>query len=142
MNAITLIKQINQARRVHNELSGQIGLGIGSKKHIINAEGLYKQNEQQYYILLRCSHELDQFLGETSILTLKEQVYFETLLEYTTSLIKTIRFFPKITYFFWQRDLRRDQDKFYENALEKDWCKYQLLKNRAGNIFGRVKQFN
>lgn len=142
MNIVNLIKQISRAHRVHKELNEQIELSIGSKKHVINAEGLYKQNERQFYVLLRCSHELDQFLEKQSeVLTFEEKTYFETLLTYVRSLLKTIQYFPKLTYFYWQKSLGRYQDRFYQTAFVGDWNKYQVLEARAGMMLGRVKRF-
>src|SRR3989338_224920 len=143
MNIVNLTKQISRARSVNKELTEQIELSVGSKKHVINAEGLYKQNEQQYYVLLRCTHELDQFLKkENLILTFEEKTYFETLLVYIKSLLKAIQYFPKLTYFFWQKSFGRNQDRFYQTAFVRDWSKYQMLGAQAGMMLGRVKQFN
>lgn len=143
MDAVKLIKQISRTHRIHKELSEQIELSIGSKKQVINAEGLYKQNEQQYYVLLRCSYELDQFLEKQSLgLTFEEKTYFETLLTFVKSLLTAIQYFPKLTYFFWQKSLGKNQDRFYQNAFVGDWGKYQVLETQVGRMFGRVKRFN
>ncbi len=143
MNIVNLIKQINRARRIHNSLFEQIELGVTSKKQTFNAEGLYKRNEQEYYNLLRTLHELDHFLVEKSAaLSLEEQMYFETLLRYGNSLLKAIQFFPKLTYFFWQKSLGKNHNRFYQKAFVGDWNKYQLLQYKTGKMFGRVKGFN
>lgn len=143
MRIANLIKQINSCRRVHHELREQIEVGMRSKKYHISAEGLYQRNEQQFYSLLRCAHELDHFLEQPSIpSTSEERAYLETLLLYAKSLLKVIRHFPKLTYFFWQRSLGKNKDQFYERAFVTDWNKYQSFNSHEGTMFRRLAQFN
>lgn len=142
MNVANIIKQISHTRRVQSELHKQIEHGVASKKFAVNAEGLYKKNEQEYYNLLRSLYELEGFVEENSnALSLIERSYFETLLAYGKTLLKTIRYFPKLTYFFWQKNLGKAQDQFQQRTFTADWSKFQSLQIQTSKAFGRLKQF-
>jgi len=136
-----LVKQLNLCKRVQDTLFGEIELGVKTRNHEIHPEGLYKKNEQSFYTLLRCCHELESFLErQNAVLTPDERTYFERLVHYTKSLLKTNRLFPKLSYFFWQRSLGKNQDRFYQHAFDVDWNRSRSFRVKAQMSLRKIQR--
>ncbi len=142
MELIRLIKQIDHCRRSHGELCGQIERAAEFEKHAINAEGLYKKNEQLFYALLRSIHGIERFVDQNEKrFAPQEYAYFEALLAYGKSLLKVNRIFPKLTYFFWQKSLGNPQERCFQEVFFVNWSNYRALQFQSIRTFARIRQY-